>query len=126
MKKILITKGDENIDVAIKFNVQQLKSLHNLLIEVVEEYPEMVGYREMASILKVDIKTAEAINYFNTVDGLELETAEDLWCSHSSEFIERVKKYMKEKEEEEMGAEACSWIVELLDKLKQSQIKIGE
>lgn len=45
IEKWLIQSGDEKTNIEIILNLQEWKSIVNLLRDTLDEYPEMIGYR---------------------------------------------------------------------------------
>lgn len=57
MKQLAIEKNDKFYSVNLEFNLIELKMLHNLCNELLEDHPEMIGYKDLRDkILSIVVK----------------------------------------------------------------------
>lgn len=53
---IKITKGDDCISKTLNLSVSELKALYNQLVDVLEDYPEMITYKNVADKIKIKLE----------------------------------------------------------------------
>lgn len=81
---IKITKGDDCISKTLNLNVSELKALYNKLVDVLDDYPEMITYREIADKIKTkleddcDCENFYGVNDITYMDWMVSEETEDV------------------------------------------------
>lgn len=62
MKTILINSNDSQEQVKLTLTMQDIKMLHNLCCDTVNEYPEMIGYEKLAKKLNIIIDSEKIMS----------------------------------------------------------------
>ena len=63
MKLLSIKKTDENLVINTELTTQELKMLYNACADIVNELPDMTGYKDLAGKLKAVISNTQSDKY---------------------------------------------------------------
>jgi hypothetical protein len=55
MNYLSIVVSEDQKKVPVSLTIQELKMLHNALVDLLDEYPEMIGYAKLRKVLEAYI-----------------------------------------------------------------------
>lgn len=87
MKRIMINYEFDQVEKDFTLTLMEAKVLYNTCIDILEQTPEMITYKEVAKKLKKQMKkkNKEQIEFYGvndilSIQGQETDTAGENWC----------------------------------------------